>query len=339
MTRNQAIDITKGIGILLVIVGHTGGKPEFIGHWIYSFHMPLFFLLGGYLSKPTTTAYRIKKDFSRLISPYLFSVCLLVGWFILLGIKYDNYDMVWRTIQAGAFGSGQYHSSPIWGNFPTIGMIWFLLAMFWCRVAYNMIARLSILYKYLVAATVAMLATMADNFIINLPCGILTGLSAVLFYTLGNMLHDNIELIQAKKPYLIMFGVCCWVLALWQSGLSMAACHYEYYLLDIAGACGATWLVYWISGILDKQTKYTATVLTWFGANSLTILCAHFLEESSFLWEHLHVPTEWYVILPLRICFIISFTLIAGKIAFTKKLYGVISFSAIRKTLHKQQLQ
>lgn len=39
--RMQYIDMAKGIGILLVIIGHTislGWKKDFI----YSFHMPLF---------------------------------------------------------------------------------------------------------------------------------------------------------------------------------------------------------------------------------------------------------------------------------------------------------
>jgi uncharacterized membrane protein YcfT len=40
-TRIDWIDIAKGYGILLVILGHLDvGK---IGTWIYTFHMPLFF--------------------------------------------------------------------------------------------------------------------------------------------------------------------------------------------------------------------------------------------------------------------------------------------------------
>lgn len=45
--RMQYIDMAKGIGILLVIIGHTmslGWKKDFI----YSFHMPLFFCLQWY---------------------------------------------------------------------------------------------------------------------------------------------------------------------------------------------------------------------------------------------------------------------------------------------------
>ena len=231
--------------------------------------------------------------------------------------------MVWRTLQTGWFGSGQYHASPIWGDYPTIGMIWFLLAMFWCRVIYNIISKLPTLYKYLTGAVVAMIATMTDNFVINLPFGILTGLSAVMFYMLGNALRENLPWVHEKRSTFTLTGTTCWILALLFSGIGMAACHYENYILDIAGACGATWCIYRLSRKLERKTCCMSFVLSWFGANSMTILCAHFLEESSFLWEHLHIPTEWYVILPLRLCFVILFTLIAGRLIITRKIYGI----------------
>ena len=323
--RDNAIDIAKGIGILLVIVGHTGGLPAHstVHHFIYSFHMPLFFILGGFLFKPSNIVTHVRKDAKRLLIPYVFSVFLLILWFVILGIKYDNYGMVWRTLQTGWFGSGQYHASPIWVDYPTIGMIWFLLAMFRCRVIYNIISKLSTLYKYLTGAVVAMIATMTDNFVINLPFGILTGLSAVMFYMLGNALRENLPWVHEKRSTFTLTGTTCWILALLFSGIGMAACHYENYILDIAGACGATWCIYRLSRKLERKTCCMSFVLSWFGANSMTILCAHFLEESSFLWEHLHVPTEWYVILPLRLCFVILFTLIAGRLIITRKIYGI----------------
>ena len=323
--RNQAIDIAKGIGILLVIIGHTGGLPAdtAVHHFIYSFHMPLFFILGGYFFKPSSFKKHLLKDARRLLLPYAFSIFLLILWYILLGVKYDNYGMVWRTLQSGMFGSGQIHASPIWGDYPTIGMIWFLLAMFWCRVTYNYLAKLPVLYKYLCAAAIAMLATIGDNFIINMPFGILTGLSAMMFYMLGNALQENKDLTSNKQSVLVTIGIICWGLALSFSGLGMATCHYENYILDIAGACGATWCVCRLSVLLHKFSKHIGNILVWFGVNSMTILCAHFLEESSFLWEHLHVPTEWYVILPLRLCFVILFTLIAGRFVITRKIFNL----------------
>ena len=44
--RNKTIDVVKAWGIILVIMGHTYSP---FNKWIYSFHMPLFFFVSGFL--------------------------------------------------------------------------------------------------------------------------------------------------------------------------------------------------------------------------------------------------------------------------------------------------
>ena len=48
--ENTLVSVAKGIGILLVLIGHFGFIPE-VKRFIYLFHMPLFFFLSGYLFK------------------------------------------------------------------------------------------------------------------------------------------------------------------------------------------------------------------------------------------------------------------------------------------------
>lgn len=45
--RLEYIDLAKGIGIILVVIGHSINGHGITGHYISSFHMPLFFLLSG----------------------------------------------------------------------------------------------------------------------------------------------------------------------------------------------------------------------------------------------------------------------------------------------------
>lgn len=42
------VDIAKGIGIVLVLIGHISQNKN-LHYFIYSFHMPLFFIISGYL--------------------------------------------------------------------------------------------------------------------------------------------------------------------------------------------------------------------------------------------------------------------------------------------------
>lgn len=81
--RLQYIDIAKGICILLVIIGHIlqfnccgyGSDTGFI--FIYSFHMPVFMLLSGYVAALSQRRIDagvaidfIKKKFYSLVVPF-----------------------------------------------------------------------------------------------------------------------------------------------------------------------------------------------------------------------------------------------------------------------------
>ncbi len=48
--RVEWIDVAKGVGIILVVIGHSSMKS--IADEIYYFHMPLFFMLAGTVFKP-----------------------------------------------------------------------------------------------------------------------------------------------------------------------------------------------------------------------------------------------------------------------------------------------
>ena len=48
------IDLAKVIGIFLVIYGHGNLANQHIKEFIYTFHMPLFFVLSGLIYNPIT---------------------------------------------------------------------------------------------------------------------------------------------------------------------------------------------------------------------------------------------------------------------------------------------
>ena len=47
--RLDYLDMVKGIGIILVVVGHSTYVSDGTLTWLASFHMPLFFILSGIL--------------------------------------------------------------------------------------------------------------------------------------------------------------------------------------------------------------------------------------------------------------------------------------------------
>lgn len=73
-SRNNYISIAKAIGIILMVVGHSG-CPSAIGRFIYLFHMPLFFVCSGFFFREATNKTSLmsfyKKRIKGLYLPYL----------------------------------------------------------------------------------------------------------------------------------------------------------------------------------------------------------------------------------------------------------------------------
>lgn len=78
LARDIQVDIAKGLGIFFVILGHLISYDAPLFRWIFSFHMPLFFFLSGYVFKHNSEnlGMNIKKTLCSLLIPYFF-MCLL----------------------------------------------------------------------------------------------------------------------------------------------------------------------------------------------------------------------------------------------------------------------
>ncbi len=102
------IDVAKGIGIILVVIGHTN-LPLVAMNLIYAFHVPLFFVLSGMvfnMNKNLTELFINK--FKTLLVPYYF-----FGIFVTLALYLQPapFDF-FRVIDFAIFGTG--YNSALW---------------------------------------------------------------------------------------------------------------------------------------------------------------------------------------------------------------------------------
>lgn len=63
------VDFLKGLAIILVVIGHNANDD--IKEFIYSFHMPLFFIMSGFLFSPKPIKQYFRKSVKRLVIPYI----------------------------------------------------------------------------------------------------------------------------------------------------------------------------------------------------------------------------------------------------------------------------
>lgn len=135
MSQNRDItfDMMKGIGIILVIIGHLAHGFGWLVPAIYTFHMPLFFILSGYFYKEKKITELLHRDFRSLLVPYLLVTATTIIYGILVGAWQHAPEKTWYWINsflyAGINNSG-------------IGPLWFLLAMFWCKLLYNLLYKI-----------------------------------------------------------------------------------------------------------------------------------------------------------------------------------------------------
>lgn len=108
--RIEYIDEIRGLAIMLVVVGHiiqcTGiptNNPVF--EFIYSFHMPLFFAISGYITQKVTriTSFKqyilfAKKKFIALIIPLLAWSLLITPFFLAEQWNTIGWNKVWQVL-------------------------------------------------------------------------------------------------------------------------------------------------------------------------------------------------------------------------------------------------
>lgn len=314
MKRDVTFDIMKGLGILLVIIGHTNDIPYILNNFICSFHMPLFFLLSGYFYSPQKNNILIKKNAKRLLSPYVFTGFIIIFLNIVIATNSNNYNLIWKSIIAVLYGTGSKHTSLYWGDMPYIGPIWFLLALFWAKLIWNYIVKINAKsdVKLIVALLISFLATLLDRYFINLPFSFLPGLSAIIFIAIGQ------EIKNYKLPiWTKVFLLGCWGVCIFHSQLYMVRCWYGHYFLDILGALGGTLFFFYLSRF--TKMRFIASALSWFGINSMAILCFHTIDlQCGFIDSF-----PWYVTIPVRIIIYSVVTLGLFKVGFIRKIYGI----------------
>lgn len=75
--RYSSLDIAKGLGIILVVLGHIIPENIWARSIIYSFHMPLFFLISGFFPAKNDEQFfwgYLKRQFKNLYFPYFLVV-------------------------------------------------------------------------------------------------------------------------------------------------------------------------------------------------------------------------------------------------------------------------
>ena len=276
--RDARIDAAKGVAIALVVLGHAKGIPTEFTVLVYSFHVPLFFLLSGWLShrRNAQTATQALATLVRtLLVPYAFFFFVAYGYWLItrhIGEKALRWGQVpwWEPIGGLLTGIGpQLYVHPA---------LWFLPALFMTALAYFLLGkRLQPWTIALLMLPLAMLwIVIFPAMELRLPFALDVLPVALFFYACGALAGRVVSLPQSalKGCALAALLLVPWLLLAWSNGrvdinqLRFGASAWKFILAALLGTSVV---------LLASPLAARSSVLRWMGRNTLLILCTHIL--------------------------------------------------------------
>lgn len=326
--RNPVYDIMKGIGIILMLIGHIPPGPRLF-HFIYSFHMPLFFIVAGFFAstmKPNWNV--IKKYASRLLLPFLVTMLSIIFLSPLHYLTDGNFNFTIAQVLSLLWAGD---ALPTRFGQLSLDAVWFLVALFWVKCFFHLVAyyvnksftRYQNEIILFLCFAISAGAIFLHRFFPYVPWGLKRGLSAVMFFAIGWYTKRH-----PFPTYVWIACVFCWFFALQFGALDMSAYIYKIFPIEVVGAVGATWLVYLLSRVIQNHTVLTSKLLQWFGINSLIILCVNTLDRRSLLVRivkgvlNIHPSGLYNTLIHYSIGLVLVIILI--HIPYTNRLFGAI---------------
>lgn len=283
MTRENWIDVSKGICILSVIIGHLSNDMVF--RFLVPFHLATFFILSGYTLKEhkLNKAWLFNK-FKRLMWPYFItSLCIILmdifnfvvikqGDTILLILKRDLLRIIFASGTISDFANI---------HFGAIGAIWFFPALLFGLIICQFVILISKTYfaRFTISGVIAVIGIVSSEFI-WLPFSIQSAMLAVPFIIFDKFIKEKniIDKINKKEwiGLLLIYLSGC----ITNKSVILFVKASLYSVLTPIIALASCLIVMKISRFFEGNM-----FLRYCGRNSLYILCIHlFLLETSVFW-------------------------------------------------------
>lgn len=217
--RIKYLDIAKFIGIFCIYLGHFANAAGRAYHFVFTFHVPLFFFLSGCtetLMSDIPWHKYIKKNIKSLLIPWLFFALAALLLNCILTDTHTNIVPQLINILKGCIRN-QYIA----------GSLWFLTCLFVIRIAFYFLRKL-LKYKLLIIIVCFCLFVISEKDInprpiVSPPSMVYNIDSAcyyIIFYALGYCCFDKIRhLLALDASYKKIICACLGFVCLIYSGL------------------------------------------------------------------------------------------------------------------------
>lgn len=292
----------KAMGILMVILGHINSP---FSAFIYSWHMPLFFIVAGFFIKfDLSVKDFLIKDFKRLMIPYfIFAIVgLVVEISKRMALHRDGLDYIHEI--TGIF---------IWMDMSSLintyaFVLWFLPTLFLARIIIFLVNKQ---FKSFLFCFLLVFILFFTSFFVNIPFGIDNAMNATLFVFIGNIFfrfyQDN------KKLYVFAFAVMVAILYFAIPSLDMANKNYENVLINILWSVSIVFVIIVVFKKMDFKSK---SVIVW-GESTMLLFIMHPYTNNiaHIIVEKLHFDGDWWLKLFISLMLLQILLLVKQKFA------------------------
>ena len=275
--RERWIDVVKGISIILVVFGHLNFDENFLCNWIYSFHIPIFFVISGILLsikeewKNKDIKSIIIKKFKQIMYPYITFSCLVLIYSIVM-----NPEKVLEIVQKTIFLEG-YNT------------LWFLPCLFIAECLFLILQKnkVSNIRSIIIIFLCTFLFTwmyntfMTDsNIVLNIIFRVINIVNrifiALIFIFCGYLGYKKIKQFEVKyNNKILSCSIVFFILNIFLCQFNgLVDLHYSmlnnqllYYICAIIGS--------WSLILIVKNLLLKCKILEFFGKNSLIIMATH----------------------------------------------------------------
>lgn len=210
--RIEWVDIAKGIAIILMVMGHEV-KNQWIYTVIFSFHMPLFFILSGYTSSSVKSFSKLKVKLSNSFKRIWLLASLMV---VLLGLEYktiySTFNFKQQVLLGIYWGSNIYSIGAI-----CAGVMWFLFVFFWAKLVFDLF---QIIMRQWCSGLFLLFSSIISMYLCNgfqhwLPQTFDIVPIAALFMWCGHFIRHHLEsLSMLQKKIALILSLVIWITCL-----------------------------------------------------------------------------------------------------------------------------
>lgn len=263
--RIQWVDMTKGFVMLLTVYSHCGlGLIPYIGKWVYSFYMPLFFFISGLLldvNKYSLVTF-LKRRWSTLYRPYFILSFILA--ILCLPVHYVEFTDFYKSLVINGWGG-----YALW-FIPVLSIAELLVFSIHKGVNNRIIRVLISIICFLIGYVLYKLNVQNPYNWAFIP-------TAMGFYSLGNIFRDYQSYLRKEVSLIIL---------LCSLGVSFLCFLYpekpQWFinqlisLLAIPAAIGGTLFICLFMKCTENVCpKFIKSILTYIGRNTYLVLAFH----------------------------------------------------------------